>query len=114
MLGAVGFGRALAEQILPYSASQEAFVSARRHELELRNSWNSPEVSSDIVQKAGDQLGERAWTRRTIVLPLGVAHLVLSALLFAGALRALRGSAWGHGAWQLACAASVPYTLVAA
>ncbi|MSP61001.1 MAG: hypothetical protein EXR72_11780 [Myxococcales bacterium] len=110
LLGGFGVSRSLFEQIAPYLGSYESYVSSRRREVEVRNGFNSPEVASEIVQRAGDQLGERAWTRRFINLPLGVANLLLSAMLFAGALRALQRSAWGHGAWQFAARLSIPYT----
>lgn len=110
VLGGFGGSRALVEQVAPFLGSHESFVSDRRHEVELRNQLATPEVASDLIQRAGDGYGERAWTRRGINLPLGLVNLVLSVLLFIGAMRALARSRWGHGAWQLASRISVFYS----
>jgi hypothetical protein len=114
LLGGYGGARALVEQVLPYVGSQEGYVSAARRELEMRNALAQPEVPSDVIARAGDRLGEKGWTRRGINLPLGLVNLVLSAMLFAGALRALARSPWGHGAWSFSARLSIPYTIVAA
>ncbi len=114
LLGGFGGSRALMDQILPYLGSHDAFVAERRQEIELRNQLMPAEADGGAVSRAGDALGEQAWTRRGIVLPLGVANLLLSLMLFIGGLRAMSGSPWGHGAWQFAAKLSVPYTLVAA
>jgi hypothetical protein len=112
VLGGFGSSRALMEQVVPYLGSHESFVSEHRREIELRNQFSSPEVAPDVIQRAGDAYGERAWTRRGINLPLGLVNLVLSVMLFLGALRALARSQWGHGAWQFAARLSIVYSLV--
>jgi len=63
-------------------------------------------------EKLGEQAGEQAWARRGVAIPLGVVNLVLGFLLFFGAMRALAGSHWGHGAWEWAARLSVPYVVV--
>jgi hypothetical protein len=45
-------------------------------------------------------------------LPIAAVGLILSMLLFAGSLRAMRGDPWGLSAWQLAAAAGMPYQLL--
>jgi hypothetical protein len=47
------------------------------------------------------------WDARGVLLPLAAVFLILSTLMCAGCLRALRGSAWGASAWKTACAASL-------
>lgn len=110
MVGGLGGGRALSE-VAGYLGSHDGFVIDKRRELEIRSHF-SGELPSEVTQKAGDQLGERAWARRGINLPLSLANLVLSTMLFVGAMRALRRSKWGHGAWQFAAAINIPFTLL--
>lgn len=50
--------------------------------------------------------------RRNAALPLAGIGLILSCLMFAGAMRAMRGDRWGVSAWSFSCAASVPYQLL--
>jgi hypothetical protein len=47
------------------------------------------------------------WDARGVLLPLAAIFLILSTLMCAGCLRALRGSAWGASAWKTSCAASL-------
>ena len=44
--------------------------------------------------------------------PIAGVGLILSCLMFAGAMRAMRGDRWGLSAWTFAAAASIPYQLV--
>ncbi len=105
--------RSVGDGIVPYLVSHEEFVIARRHELEQQNALAPPSADVAAVQRAGDALGERAWARRGIHLPLAAANIVLSAVFFLGALRALRRSRWGHGAWTFAARVKVPWVLAA-
>ena len=50
--------------------------------------------------------------RRNAALPIAGLGIVLSCLMFAGAMRAMRGDGWGLSAWRFAAAASIPYQLV--
>jgi hypothetical protein len=52
------------------------------------------------------------YSRRNAALPLAGVGLILSCLMAAGAMRAMRGDRWGLSAWSFAAAASIPYQLV--
>jgi hypothetical protein len=74
---------------------------------------------SDIGDKLSPTLLQQAlaeqeamFSRRGAILPLTLVNLVLSALLFAGCRRALRGEEWGADAWSLAAMCSVPYQIL--
>lgn len=110
VVGGLGGGRALSE-VAGYLGSHDGFVNEKRRELEVRSRF-SGDLPSEVVQKVGDQLGERAWARRATNLPLSLANLLLSTMLFVGALRALARSKWGHGAWQFAALLNIPFTLL--
>ncbi len=110
VVGGLGGGRALSE-VVAYSGDHDDFVVARRRELEVRSQITG-RLPAEVLDKVGDQVGERAWSRRGINLPLAIANLVLSTMLFVGAMRALGRSHWGHGAWQFAAMLSVPYTVL--
>lgn len=114
LFGMQGAVSALVGEIVPCFRSHDSFVSAYREELERQNHLAPPAADEGAVAKAGDSLGEKAWTRRFIHLPLGAADLVLSAMLFIGAARALARSRWGHGAWQFAARLKVPFAIVGA
>jgi hypothetical protein len=56
---------------------------------------------------------EARYARRKAALPLAGMGLVLSCLMFAGAMRAMRADGWGLSAWIFAAAGSIPYQLLA-
>lgn len=114
VLGGGGLVRSVGRQMAPYLAGHDAFVAARRREVEAISQWRGEAAAAETVQRAGDAAGERAWTRRWVNLPLGLAHLATSLLLLAGAMRTLARSAWGHSTWRFAAQVAIPYTLVAA
>ncbi|HEX8951122.1 MAG TPA: hypothetical protein VF945_04720 [Polyangia bacterium] len=55
---------------------------------------------------------EARYARRNAALPLAGIGLILSCLMFAGAMRAMRGDRWGLSAWSFSAAASIPYQLL--
>ncbi len=55
---------------------------------------------------------EVRYARRNAALPLAGVGLILSCLMFAGAMRAMRGDRWGVSAWSFAATASIPYQLL--
>ena len=55
---------------------------------------------------------EARYGRRNAALPLAGVGLILSSLMFVGAMRAMRGDGWGLSAWSFAALASIPYQLV--
>lgn len=69
-------------------------------------------VAAPELERYDAREAEARYRRRNAALPLAVVGLILSALMFAGAMRAMRGDAWGRSAWSFAAAASIPYQLV--
>ena len=110
IVGGLGASHALSLQLAPLFDHHDTFVEQVRDSLDAQR---LPGLSSDERAKLGLELGEREWSRRGVAIPLGLVNLVTSFLLFAGAIEALRGRPWGHGAWEWAARLSIPYTLVA-
>jgi hypothetical protein len=110
VVGGLGASHALSLQLAPLFDHHDTFVEQVRDSLDAQR---LPGLTSDERATLGLELGEREWSRRGVAIPLGLANLVTSFLLFAGAIEALRGRPWGHGAWEWAARLSVPYTLVA-
>lgn len=65
------------------------------------------------LERFSEREGEARYRRRNAALPLCAVGLILSCLLFAGCMRAMRGDGWGVQAWSLAATASIPYQLIA-
>ena len=59
--GGLGGGRALSE-VAAYLGSRDDFVVAKRHELEVRSQIVG-KLPSEVIDRAGAELGERAWAR---------------------------------------------------
>jgi hypothetical protein len=59
-----------------------------------------------------EKVADARYARRGVALPLAAINVILSLLLLAGCLRALRGQAWGLSAWTVAAAASIPYQVL--
>lgn len=76
------------------------------------NEGLKPFVSAADLDKYDAREADARYGRRAAALPLAGIGLILSALMFAGALRAMRGDRWGLSAWSFACLASVPYQLL--
>jgi hypothetical protein len=69
-------------------------------------------VSAAELEKYDAHEADARYSRRNAALPLAGVGLILSCLMFAGAMRAMRGDGWGLSAWSFAAAASIPYQLV--
>jgi len=105
VLGTLG-GMDGATSALAYSAlSRDEFVKARQQTVD--------EQIGEPMVKLIERSADVEYARRNVAIPLGVMNLLLSVLLFMGCGRALRGQTWGAAAWQMAAAASIPYTLLA-
>ena len=102
---------ALSQQLIRFAEPHDTFVNRWRDFYDERPDLQSIEMTQR--QKLGEEVGERQWARRGVEIPLGIINLVLSFLLFAGALEAMRGRHWGHGAWEWAARLSIPYTVLA-
>jgi hypothetical protein len=87
---------------------REVYVEAAR----ASNESFKPLVPDAEIERYSVREADVRYGRRNAALPLAIVGLILSMLLFAGAMRAMRGEAWGLSAWQLAAAASLPYQLL--
>jgi hypothetical protein len=76
------------------------------------NDGLKPFVGAAELEKYDAHEADARYGRRNAALPLAIVGLILSGLMFAGAMRAMRGDDWGRSAWSFAAAASVPYQLV--
>lgn len=90
-------------------APRDAFVRA----VVARNDALRPLVPPTELEHYSQREGEARYQRRNAALPLAAVGLILSCLLFAGCMRAMRGDPWGLSAWSLAATASIPYQLIA-
>jgi hypothetical protein len=106
--GAFGATQAIANAGLLLKP-REAYVDliAARNELMFK-----PMVPAADLERYGVREAETRYGRRNAALPLAAVGLILSSLLFAGCMRAMRGDAWGLSAWTLAASASIPYQLI--
>lgn len=111
LVGGLGMGHAGGQQLLRYLQPHDRFVESYRDA--VAQSVDTAKLAAGEHDRVASELGERAWSRRGVNLPLGIVNFILSFLLFAGALEALRGQAWGHSAWEWAARLSILYTLVA-
>lgn len=80
--------------------------------IEARNEPLKGHVAAADLDKYTQREADARYGRRNAALPLAAVGLVLSCLLFAGCLRAMRGDPWGLSAWSLAATASLPYQLI--
>jgi hypothetical protein len=69
-------------------------------------------VAAPELERFDAHEADTQYARRNAALPLAGVGLILSCLMFAGAMRAMRGDGWGLSAWSFAAAASIPYQLV--
>jgi hypothetical protein len=108
LAGSLGVGHGLT-RLLSFAQGRDAFVG------QMRDSFVAqlPNLPAEDRQRLGEDYGEREWARRGAVVPLALVNVVLSFLLFSGAIEALRGRPWGAGAWEWAAKLSIPYTIVA-
>lgn len=107
LFGAFGAEHALGEGT-SLLAPRDAYVEA----VDQRNQLVKPTGDTTEFERYSKREGEVRYSRRNAALPLSAVGLIVSCLLFAGCLRAMRGDPWGVSAWSLAAAASLPYQLV--
>ncbi len=112
VLGSFGTLYALSSAT-PFLLTRDQFVGAVRDEAEKQLPVPADGADRGQLVHLEERKAEVLYARRGVALPLAAMNLILSALLFAGTARAIRGHAWGVSAWSLAAAASVPYTLLA-
>src|SRR5690348_7917688 len=105
--GAFGGLQAISTGVI-LTKPREVYAQAVR----ASNESFKPLVSDADLDKYSTRESDVRYSRRNAALPLAAVGLILSMLLFAGALRAMRGDPWGLSAWQLAAAASLPYQLL--
>lgn len=93
--------------------SRDHYVDARRKLAEqaageLPEQLGTREDLVKVVAREAD--AQHRW--RGVALPLAAMNLILSMLLFTGAMRAMRGDPWGWSAWLLAARASIAWVLL--
>ena len=76
------------------------------------NEGLKPFVTAAELEKYDAREADARYGRRKAALPLAGVGLILSCLMFAGAMRAMRGDRWGLSAWSFAAAASIPFQLL--
>jgi hypothetical protein len=106
------FGAFGAQQALGEGASMLAPRDVYVQAIERRNDLVKPTKDTDAFERYSQREAEVRYARRNAALPLSGVGLILSCLLFAGCLRAMRGDPWGVSAWSLAALASLPYQLI--
>ncbi|MDB4969384.1 MAG: hypothetical protein JWN44_5073 [Myxococcales bacterium] len=89
-------------------APRDAYV----HAIAARNEPLKSLIPPAELERWSVREAEARYDRRNAAIPLSGVGLILSCLLFAGCLRAMRGDAWGLSAWSLAASASIPYQLI--
>jgi hypothetical protein len=107
VIGAFGTRNAVVNA-LSMTAPRDVYVRAI---VELNQSFK-PMIPDAELETWGKREGETRYDRRNAALPLAIVGGILSALLLAGCLRAMRGDPWGLSAWALAASAGIPYQLI--
>jgi len=90
---------------------RDAYIKAHREEVEKRFGDSGPVLREAIVQMTERQ-AEAVYSRRGVALPLAAIDLILSFLMMAGCLRALRRLGWGLSAWLLSVKLIIPYMVL--
>ena len=91
------------------------FAKPREVYLQLvtaNNDGLKPFVAEAALEKYDAREADARYGRRNAALPLAIIGLILSGLMFVGAMRAMRGDDWGRSAGSFAAAASIPYQLL--
>jgi len=105
--GSYGAMRALGTAAM-YAKPREVYLQL----VTANNDGLKPFVGAAELEKYDAREADARYGRRNAALPLAIVGLILSGLMFAGAMRAMRGDRWGLSAWKFAAAASIPYQLV--
>ena len=106
-LGCFGAISAISSALL-FTHTRDEYVTLLRDST-VKSAPSATEQQVKLIEQEADAL----YSRRNVALPLAGMNLILSSLLFFGCGRAARGQLWGLQAWQLAAAASIPYTILA-
>jgi hypothetical protein len=97
---------------MAFLGTRDQFVSALRDEAQRYPLIPAePKARAQFLELA-EREAEVLYTRRGVALPLAAMNLIVSLLLLAGAMQAMRGEAWGVSAWSLAAAVNIPYTIL--
>jgi hypothetical protein len=105
--GSYGAARALITVRL-FAEPREVYLKV----VTANNEGLKPMVEAAALEKYDAREADALYGRRNAALPLAIVGLILSGLMFVGAMRAMRGDDWGRSAWGFAAAASIPYQLV--
>ena len=105
--GSYGSLRAVGS-VAMYTKPREAYLAV----VTATNDGLKSFVAADALERYDAREADARYGRRNAALPLAGIGLILSGLMFAGAMRAMRGDRWGLSAWSFAAAASIPYQLV--
>jgi len=95
--------------------SAALFAKPREVYLSIVTAKNEPLkglVDDKTLERYDAHEADARYGRRNAALPIAGIGIVLSCLMFAGAMRAMRGDGWGLSAWRFAAAANIPYQLV--
>jgi hypothetical protein len=91
-----------------FAKPREVYLAA----VTANNEALKPFVDAPALEAFDAHEADARYGRRNAALPLAGVGLVLSCLMFAGAMRAMRGDGWGLSAWSFSAAACIPYQLV--
>jgi hypothetical protein len=105
--GSYGAMRALGTAAM-YAKPREVYLQL----VTANNDGLKPFVGAAELEKYDAREADARYGRRNAALPLAIVGLILSGLMFAGAMRAMRGDDWGRSAWSFAATASIPYQLL--
>ena len=105
--GSYGALRAIGSAAM-FSKPREVYLAV----VSANNEALKPFVDGPALERYDAREADARYGRRNAALPIAGLGIVLSCLTFAGAMRAMRGDAWGLSAWRFAAAASIPYQIV--
>ena len=105
--GSYGSLRAIGSAVM-FAKPREVYLQM----VTANNEGLKPFVAAAELERYDAREADARFARRNAALPLAIVGLILSCLMFAGAMRAMRGDRWGLSAWTFAAGASIPYQLV--
>ena len=105
--GSYGALRAIGSAVM-FTKPREVYLQM----VTANNDGLKPFVAAPELERYDAREADARYARRHAALPLAGVGVLLSCLMFAGAMRAMRGDGWGLSAWSFAAAASIPYQLV--
>ncbi|MGZ3406279.1 MAG: hypothetical protein ACXVAN_07530 [Polyangia bacterium] len=105
--GSYGALRAIGSVVM-YAKPREVYLQM----VTANNDGLKPFVDAATLERYDAHEADARYQRRNAALPLAGVGLILSCLMFAGTMRAMRGDGWGLSAWRFAALASIPYQLV--